>query len=247
MNYGYYITKHDIHEIGTIRFAQWNHPGAKAHPREFHANEIIRLRRFIRPGSKVIDVGAHIGDTAVTYAAITGVDGMVYAFEPNPSAFEVLLENSLLNKHVAPIIPFPFAITKETGHAVFHYTDHYCNGGCMVNLKTGIGTFNNTEPLVVMGVNPQELFKTWDNISFIKTDTEGNDGDVLDALHDIILINKPVIQVEFYIGSQPEEKRKLYQDIVRMGYKIYDSKTDNRVSEDFASNRTDFWDAIGIP
>lgn len=42
------------------------------------------MRKFARPGSVVIDVGAHIGYFTLLCAQIVGRDGHVHAFEPDP-------------------------------------------------------------------------------------------------------------------------------------------------------------------
>lgn len=57
-------------------------------------NTLPLLRPYIPEGGTVIDVGAYIGDHTVFYASCTGDMGNVFAFEPNPEAFECLRYNT---------------------------------------------------------------------------------------------------------------------------------------------------------
>jgi FkbM family methyltransferase len=51
------------------------------------------LDEFIHRGFTVVDVGAFCGDHTIYYAKRVGSRGSVYAFEPNPKAFECLEYN----------------------------------------------------------------------------------------------------------------------------------------------------------
>lgn len=60
----------------------------------------------------VIDIGANIGVFAV-YAATTAVNTTVYAYEPMPSAFNVLLDNIARNQLEDRIIPVQLGVASE--------------------------------------------------------------------------------------------------------------------------------------
>ena len=51
------------------------------------------LDEFIHRGFTVVDIGAFIGDHTIYYAQRVGSRGSVYAFEPNPQAFQCLEYN----------------------------------------------------------------------------------------------------------------------------------------------------------
>lgn len=54
-------------------------------------------RKFIKPGSVVLDIGAGIGETAILFAKLVGRNGLVAAFEPCQKDRERLSECVLLN------------------------------------------------------------------------------------------------------------------------------------------------------
>jgi len=57
-------------------------------------NMLPLIRPYIPERGTVLDIGAYIGDHTVFYAACTGDRGNVFAFEPNPDAFECLRFNT---------------------------------------------------------------------------------------------------------------------------------------------------------
>ncbi len=64
---------------------------------EWAENELRFLRRFIRKGGTVVDVGAYIGTHAVAFAAAVGPLGRVIAMEPQAASFELLSRNIARN------------------------------------------------------------------------------------------------------------------------------------------------------
>jgi FkbM family methyltransferase len=67
----------------------------------YEAEEIALMRRFIRPGQLVFDVGANVGYLTRFFGRAVGPRGKVYAFEPNPLIFPLLKKNIARLKHVA--------------------------------------------------------------------------------------------------------------------------------------------------
>ena len=62
------------------------------------------FQEAIKPGSTVLDVGAHHGYFSILAARQAGADGKVYAIEPAPENFEILKKNIELN-HLTNVIP----------------------------------------------------------------------------------------------------------------------------------------------
>ena len=64
---------------------------------QYSEAEVAMMRRFVREGSTVIDVGANIGDLTIPLSRMVGASGRVYAFESQPQTFNVLCANLALN------------------------------------------------------------------------------------------------------------------------------------------------------
>jgi FkbM family methyltransferase len=60
--------------------------------------ELAFFRAYLKPGNRVIDVGANIGDTALAASSQVGVAGRVWAVEPHPNTFAYLKKNVELNR-----------------------------------------------------------------------------------------------------------------------------------------------------
>ena len=60
-------------------------------------DEMNFVRRYLRPGDGVVDVGANIGAYTLLAASILGREGRIVAFEPSPKAAARLKENVEIN------------------------------------------------------------------------------------------------------------------------------------------------------
>ena len=63
----------------------------------YESADIELLRATLRPGDRVIEIGAGVGLTAMVAAKIVGVEN-VLAFEANPAVMEVARKNASLNE-----------------------------------------------------------------------------------------------------------------------------------------------------
>jgi FkbM family methyltransferase len=71
-------------------------------------------RRYLRPGDRVIDVGANIGSFAIPAAREVTDTGRVYAIEPHPRIFEYCRRNVRLNR-LTNVELFQTALGPEAG------------------------------------------------------------------------------------------------------------------------------------
>lgn len=56
------------------------------------------LKKIILPGSKIIEVGACWGYCTVYLSKLAGASGCIYAFEPQSKAFDLLMQNIIINQ-----------------------------------------------------------------------------------------------------------------------------------------------------
>lgn len=67
----------------------------------FEPSTAHALKRLIRPGNVVVDIGANIGSHTLGMAQSVGDTGQVLAFEPTKYAFTKLMRNTELNPELA--------------------------------------------------------------------------------------------------------------------------------------------------
>ena len=168
----YFYTNEINIEMGKykINYHRWLHPmqGSWETTELFTPQKLGYLKKIIKENSVVLDIGAHTGNMSVAYSLFAR---KVISFEPNPSTFDVLNQNSKLNRN---IIPYNFGCSTEDGEMEFHYSDEgFNNGGLASALDNGIGVTGHKVPIEVYCVNVNNLLKDlhsddYDNISFIK-------------------------------------------------------------------------------
>src|SRR5262249_54566099 len=67
----------------------------------FEPSTVAALRRHVKPGATVLDIGANIGAHTLQLARLVGPRGRVLSFEPTGFAFAKLRRNLQLNPRIA--------------------------------------------------------------------------------------------------------------------------------------------------
>ncbi|MEB3343708.1 FkbM family methyltransferase [Okeania sp.] len=186
-----------------------------------YESEIFELLcRFLRTNDCFIDIGAHIGYYSILAAKIVGNKGKVFAFEPELSNYQKILENINLNS-LNNIKLFNMAVgseTKETqifvnqdndgGHALWDVGQHPFNYKSLHNQ-----TMQNTQLSKLDNILSQAGDIT--NLKMIKIDTEGAELNVIKgAVNTISQYNVPYIICEINrfglerMGTNETELRK---------------------------------------
>jgi FkbM family methyltransferase len=115
---------------------------ANSHARD---NDIETIEKFVSTNNTVIDIGAHIGSTALVAALAAGPNGHVIAIEPSPHFFAIIKKNIALNTKlsIAPIIPLNYAVGSVNDTTVYlneavtdDSTNHISTKGTPVLQKT---------------------------------------------------------------------------------------------------------------
>lgn len=221
--YGYEVVTTELPREGPVRFALWQHP--KMGRDTVTQESVDALRAFLRPGDVCVDVGAHVGDTAVPMALAVGPLGCVLALEPNPYVFPVLKANAELNPDKARIIPLMFAATPEDGEIEFEYSDAgFCNGGRHEAVSRW--RHGHAFTLRVAGRNLERVLRAehaslLPRLRFLKVDAEGFDLAVLSSLAGVIRERRPHVMAEVYTHTTREQRVALLQFLRALGYDLF--------------------------
>jgi FkbM family methyltransferase len=82
--------------------------------------EMSLLRRLVKPGDRIIDIGANIGVYTRRLAKLTGPRGEVYAFEPHPRNFALLVR---FTRRMPAIKTFHAAVGDRDGTIDLYVSD----------------------------------------------------------------------------------------------------------------------------
>jgi FkbM family methyltransferase len=177
---------------------------------------IRTLERFARPGSVVIDAGAHIGAFSLRAAQLVGPAGRIDAFECDPRAAERLRAHVRVNR-CARVNVHEAALSNHVGRVQLYLPDRIGWSTLHRALwptfqqevdpdarRVTVSAITLDEHLGEVGVDP-------DRISVIKIDVEGSELDVLAGARETLRHTHAALIVEYAprrlraTGSSPEE------------------------------------------
>jgi len=170
-------------------------------------------------GGVIIDIGAGLGDYSIAVAR-RYAKAMVYAYEPFPESFALLMENTKLNQ-IQNIRPSPYAISGTKGSHLTLYA------------PSSHATMNSTIPiadtLAVDGTVPSlTLDQIFENLdlsicNLLKVDCEGAEFDIFFGASDDTLRKIKRISLEYHDGITPHSHQDLMQFLQQKGFDVQHS------------------------
>ena len=146
------------------------------------------MEEKIKVGNITVDVGAYIGLHTLNMARIVGNTGRVFAFEPDPSNFEILEKNVKINNY-QNIILEQKAVGDKHGRTTLYQSDNPGNHRLFPLTKQAKGQ-------IQVELTSLDKYFTDSNlankINFIKIDVEGFEFSVLKGMKNILKNNKKI-------------------------------------------------------
>lgn len=177
---------------------------------------------YICPGDTILDIGANCGGSTLLFSALTGPNGCVHSYEPNPAWFKNLKKLSKYN-FFRNINVHLIGLSNESNVEKKFYIDQ--RDGSQASTYD---TVNTTHEKALNNVQYNESFspvKKMDdfffyNLSFIKIDVEGHEYEVLEGGLNTITKHRPIIIFEFFINDLNEDLRFRKEKMVHFFNKI---------------------------
>jgi len=191
--------------------------------------EIECLKQIIKKGDIVVDLGANIGYYTLILAQLVGELGHVYAFEPEPSNFELLSKNVKENNHNHVTLVQKAVSDKNSKINLYvskrNFASHRIFDG-----------EDKRESIEIDVITLDEYFKNFEKpIKFIKMDVEGAEGATLLGASKIIKNSKNlVIMMEYFpkwikkFGDIPEE---ILKSLIEKQFKLFNINQENKKLE----------------
>jgi len=133
----------------------------------FEKCEVNLFKKLVSTGKVVIDIGAHIGYYTLIAANLVGDKGKVFAFEPAPENFALLVKNIEVNGY-KNVIPVQKAVSNKTGTTNLFLFEQ--NKGQHKIFETS----GYWKSIVVKSITLDDYFsEQQDSIDVIKMDIEG--------------------------------------------------------------------------
>lgn len=143
------------------------------------------VKKIIKEGDNVIDLGANIGYYTLLFSRLVGDKGKVFAFEPEPKNFSVLKRNVELNNY-KNVILVQKAVSNTNGTTNLFISQTNTGGHTLF--------FNNNKltktSTPIQTIRLDDYFKDQKiPISFIKMDIQGSEGLAVDGMKKLLSKN----------------------------------------------------------
>jgi len=177
------------------------------------------FKAIIEEGMVVLDIGAHLGYFTILASKLVGNEGRVYAFEPEPNNFPLLLEHIELN-NCKNVIPSRMAICDKVGMAPLYLSSDSASHSLFVQ---------KSQRLVHVETTTLDRYFEGRNegnkVDFVKMDIEGSEMKALAGMENLLKENFNLILITEFLpewllasGCQPQE---FIQYINEQGFSIY--------------------------
>lgn len=178
------------------------------------------VKKMVKKGDIVLDIGAHIGYYTLIFSDCVGLEGKVFAFEPNPDNFTLLKKNVEINKY-ENVVLIQKAVSNKAGRLKLYLSA--LNSGDNRIYDLGDGPRKSIE---IEAVRLDDYFKDYDGkIDFIKMDIQGAEGAAMEGMEILLEKNRNLkIITEFWpfglkgFGIDPET---YLQSFLIKGFKLY--------------------------
>jgi FkbM family methyltransferase len=178
------------------------------------------VKKEIKKGEVVLDIGANIGYYTLIFARLVGGEGKVFAFEPDPTNFSLLKKNVELNGY-KNVVLVPKAVSNKTEKIRLYLSKNNKADHRIYDAHDG------RQSIEIEAIRLDDYFKNYDGeIAFIKMDIQGAEGGALQGMFNLLKKNNDVkIAMEFLpiglkrFGTEPEECLKL---LTASGFTLYE-------------------------
>jgi FkbM family methyltransferase len=144
---------------------------------DWFERELEFWRGYIRPGMKVIDIGASFGVYTFSAARRVGKDGMVYAIEPFSGSIDCLNETCRVNKFSnVQVVKKAIADREFTAQLVLQSSSEF---NYLVTDESSIDPATPVEEVFCITLDTFTQQLNLDRLDIIKISTEGNELDIL--------------------------------------------------------------------
>jgi FkbM family methyltransferase len=202
---------------------------------------------FLEPGMVVVDVGAHIGHFSLIAARRVGSVGKVYAFEPAPENYALLVKNIALNGY-RNVIPVPHAVANYEGDA--RYFLHPDSVAHSLHAET-FGKPNGTIDVKVTTLDRFLAAQSWPPVHLVKLDIEGAEPAALEGMAELLRRTPSIhLIVEFIphilrrAGIEPRKFLHTLRDLRFIVHAVAERGGLQEIDEHLANDpglRTELW------
>lgn len=185
------------------------------------------FRRELNKGMTVVDIGANLGYYALMEAAIVGKKGKVYAIEPIPRNFELLVRNIKANGYESIIEAYCVAVSDKSGISEIPLTKQSNWPSMLPQDLMSKYMYDKMQRTTIKLINTRtisldEFLKDKDPVDFIRMDIEGYEVSALEGMAETLKQPHPLkllFEVHPVCFKEPSQTiGMLVQKLVDLGF-----------------------------
>ena len=186
------------------------------------------VKKTIKKGDIVLDIGANIGYYTLLFAKLVGPSGKVYAFEPDPINFALLSKNVRVNGYTNVKLENK-AVSDKTSKAKLYLSDSSAADHVIFDDN------KDRRSIDIETTSLDDYFKDFDGrIDFLKMDIQGAEGGAVKGSINLFQSNISKIFTEYYpygLSSFGVEPKEFLDLLINAGFKIYNMDDKKRKVE----------------
>ena len=190
-------------------------------PSDYEKENFDFLKRNVKQGDTVLDIGAHIGLFSVIASKLSGISGKIYAFEPSGETFSLLQKTISINS-ISNIEPVHAAVGATPGEITFYVSQvKGDNSNSLVSYKTDRELIPETVKMHSVDSFVKE--KNLTSIKFMKIDVEGAEYDALRGAENTLRSLKPVCTLGIHpeaVAAKGDKLGDIYDFVQGCGYRL---------------------------
>jgi FkbM family methyltransferase len=200
--------------------------------------EIELLKKIIKPGDSVLDIGSNIGFYAKILSSFTGEKGKVYCFEPDSTNFKYLKKNT---QGIDNIVLFNKAVS-DKADTLKVYKSKLLN----VDHRTyPVNNYDSVEEIESISIDALLKDKTISKVDVIKIDIQGYELTAFNGMKELLSNNS---QLKIIAEYWPHGFKRagtsaidFYNFFDELGYKFYliDDNTLTKITKEYIVTNND--------
>jgi FkbM family methyltransferase len=196
----------------------------------YHDLHLQRLiDRCVRPGERVVDVGANIGMLTLHAAARVGPAGVVDSFEPNPVCCR-RIEAVLARNNIRQVRLHPMGLSDAPASLVLSILQNHTGMGTLAAVDPSARVTARVE--VPVRVADEVLLSDPRPVVLVKIDVEGFETRVLRGMRQLLQRDKPIVTTEIvdvWLKRAGSSVTELLELMTQLGYEGFGLGTRRRL------------------
>jgi FkbM family methyltransferase len=202
----------------------------------FEPQTLRLIKRLVKPGDTVFDIGANIGAHTLHLAKQVGATGRVIAIEPTDWAYAKLLRNIELNTSLKEVTTtIQAALCSNGGEVPSEFHSSWSLSSSLERHPIHMGVLKSASNSISSTLDALAQSLEINRLDLIKIDVDGFEVEVFNGAREIIQRFLPVIVLELSPDSYKDQGRdfnKLLDFLEEYNYSLYDEANGELLPKD---------------